>query len=210
MKQRHLLIACLSFSLTGCFASSSDYPATWSPAVTAADGCHAAEGTYADGGKTVAEEGAESWASISLVLFGEQYSVADRVTLTLEPGPVLRARAFEGTAQTRELVFSAVDGKLECSADGAAIRLYSGKTRGKGNPVAGYEHKSLLLRKAADGALIVRSEGTTVGLVFLLIPVGVDWSNWMYFPAAQKPTQPSGAAPAELLSSPLLAQSATH
>jgi hypothetical protein len=166
-------------ALSGCI-SHPDYPQDWA-ARASTQNCADIAGAYRQIGD--GETGASSpqmAPHLSWFLFTggdlEAAAKADRVILA--PGA---DGTFVARATKDDTVLATTQLALQCDKDGARINVYSGLTRGRGNPLAGIENSETRLILAEDRALIVNRRESDTGLVFMVLPMAVRGSHWDRF-----------------------------
>jgi hypothetical protein len=108
---------------------------------------------------------------------------ADRVEITSEATGTLTLRFLNNKEVLATRRLSEAEGTLHCGKDGVVIDSYSGRTRGRGNPIVGYEYSNVSIGKATDGALIVKKTDGEGGLAFMIVPAGGSQTRWARFPA---------------------------
>jgi hypothetical protein len=181
MLRRALLAMTASLALCGC--ANQPYPQDWAAPVRTA-GCAAVTGLYGGKGREsagqlylllgpVSESSQDDMKRIATV------SAIDRVEIASDGPKTLVLHFRDATQEIATLRYP----DAECGSDGVTVVYYAGMTRGRTNPLAGVEHDTATLSKAADGALIVRRHETDAGLVYMFLPVGMSDSSWSRYPA---------------------------
>jgi hypothetical protein len=108
---------------------------------------------------------------------------ADWVELTFSATRGLHVTAAQGDEIIAERTYTEGDSTLSCGTDGAEILAYSGLPQGKGaNAIAGLVWEATYLRKAQDGALILKHHAGVVGMIYMIVPVAGADDSWVRFP----------------------------
>ena len=179
---RHLA-ALLALCLLGA-CSRPPYPADRAERGATRADCSHLEGRYSDAGWDHDGSPAEALSWL-LTERTRETPEPESVEIRVEPGPRLTAVALSQGQPVAQRSYSASTADLACSENGAVLEDYSGMTRGKTNAVVGYEGARTALFRDADGSLVVEQSGTSVGMVFLVIPIGVSGRTWSRFPPAE-------------------------
>ncbi len=175
-----LLASCVSYP---------DYPDRWAAPLEAQDACAALAGSYEDVGAFGNSDEYTGRAKPKLrhYFFKAEKALEDLERVEFEFGldRVLHVRGFTGENLLSETRFSEKEGTLICSENDAEISSYDGVSRSAGNPLVGYEYSSIVLLKAEDSSLIVKSRSGGFGMVYLFLPMAADGHHWYRFPASQ-------------------------
>ncbi|WP_089229562.1 hypothetical protein [Tistlia consotensis] len=166
---------------SGC--TRPNYPSAWTALDRPSEDCSRLQGRYLDAGER--DDGAAA-PSLSLLLTDREREdpAVDVVEIAVEPGPSLHVTAYREGRPVAEGHYSAAAETLDCAADGAVLEDYSGMSRGRGNPIAGYEGERKALHRAVDGSLVVERAWTTVGMIYFMFPIGGSERSWWRYPAA--------------------------
>lgn len=209
MLRRAAALACVAAALSGCIVSNPGYPASWAALLPLSDHCGSVAGQYGEVGEYGSPLSVRNppppWLSDSLRLDPRG---GDFVELRFVDDRTLEIAAFYRGQPIATAVYSEAAGTLSCTPEGAEIlsgeRLAGGR---KGEVIAGIASTSTVLRKAADGALVVERRSWVAGRVFMVLPISGVTTAWLRFPkritgASTTPPDHARAAPAGAPSAP--------
>lgn len=167
MIRKFLSVALACALLTGCISAQS-HPERWAQVDAARSDCAAIAGRYRNAGENGATSGQRRvWASQLLL---QQPGQADIKFIEIAyDQDVLTIRGYQEETVVAEKTFSTAVGNLECGAGGVTINGQFGvKGPAENLLMVAVGGSSTVLHRLSDGALLIKSSGHAVGMVFFV------------------------------------------
>jgi hypothetical protein len=170
---RRLVILSL---LAGCTVADEVYPTRWDPLPTAESGdCSAFRGRYADRGESPSNP---SKPSLTRELFGHESPWEKAASITLEPDDDtldIRVELAGAKPFSRRLTRKA--GEFKCERGALIVRSRRWVTS---DLMSGRENVTVEMH-FADPYLMARVDETTIGVMFMVVPLSGESARWFRF-----------------------------
>lgn len=168
-----VIFLCFLLSMCGCIFHQQ-YPADWAPLVTISNGCPNISGTYVD-------RPAYRIPSLSNILIEKWvgWGKLDKATHVeiINSNNDLKITAWNDDVLIASKTYKKDD--YTCSDDGIQINMVEATAEN----VVGVYWGKIILRKAVDNSLVIRSEGGFAGLGLLIIPLVGHSIEYYGYPA---------------------------
>lgn len=183
------------FSVTGCVATITPYPAEWPPLKTAGPSpCPDLTGTYPDESVPPQRQPACSLGgrgnfceSLSQKLVGlyrtgwTAKTIHPKLRLEGPSDDMLQLAFIDDNGRESRKVLHAAAGEFSCQ-EGAVIITTPGEAMAGGGAIGMNTGSRREFRRSSDGALVMRESSIIAGIVFLVIPVldrPMSWWKWL-------------------------------
>ena len=173
--------------LSACTAiEKSPYPADWPAIDHAASDCTGMSGVYSSAAalQTYRHPHQDVLLALALLPPGEYLTQVQRVSLDFGSVDYLEVHALaEDGSVLLKRRYREGEEFLHCE-NGALILNPSKmpeRVKAPDTPLVGFSRNQVELRKAQDGALVMRESGSATGMAFLLVPVHTQSEQWYLF-----------------------------
>jgi hypothetical protein len=185
---RITLVVAVGLSLTGCVGSKMVYPEDWAPLIiTERDACQNITGKY----RAISEPLSyynrpctnigKGWycRSLPAELLGISDPITEDTWVEIKGSNETELRIIVGTKNTIQdkITLRAATKQFECSEDGVVLKIEPEFMTGDGamGINTGFVKS---FRKATDGSLVMKEITSGGGLIFLVIPVAGNSTQW--------------------------------
>lgn len=163
--------------LAGCSVADDPYPARWDPLPPAtSSNCSQFSGRYADRGESPAHS---TRPSLTRELFGKDspWEKAVSIELDLPSDEALEIRVSAPGAKPFARRLSAKAGEFECERG----RLIVHSKRWVASDLMSGRESVTIEMHQAEGYLVTRVNESTMGLMFMVVPLTAESARWYRF-----------------------------